>query len=67
MSFEDYTFEDPCDSWDRGEEDDSSQYDYTKVYRDSQYTQRKCVTCSLKFKSQYPCACTRCGGWTNSL
>lgn len=64
MSFEDYTFEDPCESMDRGEEDDSSQYYYN---RDRPYTQRKCVTCSLEFKSQYPCACTRCGGWTNSL
>lgn len=67
MSWDDYIFEDPCESMDRSIED-GYVYNNPKFnrsfFRNKPEIQRTCTKCGFSFKSKYPSACLKCGGWT---
>lgn len=68
MSFDDYCFEDPIESYERSLEEMVDIYGYNNYSLPPQPKQIKriCTKCEHKFKSAFPKACTECGGWTQT-
>lgn len=66
MSWDDYVFEDPWESYDRSQEE----YGYFGAEYRSTFIKNKvsriCSRCTYKFSSTYPSACPKCGGWTDA-
>ena len=68
MSWDDYVFEDPWESYERCMEDDS----YSESYFGAEYSatfrralhKRECTKCGIEFSCKFPQKCPDCGGWT---
>jgi hypothetical protein len=63
MSWDDYVFEDPMESYDRCQEEG----DYYVGNNRRELIERICKKCDHEFASTYPCACPECGGWTEEI
>ncbi len=55
MAWDDYVFEDPMESYERGQEEPMEE------------VKLKCSKCGYEFHTLFASACHECGGWTDVI